>query len=51
VKTNGCRPHDKCVAKHLKPWTEQLACLCAPMCTPIHSSIAAVNSTLGLYVA
>ena len=35
VKTIGCRPHAKCAAKHLKPWSVQFACPCAPMCTPI----------------
>jgi len=28
-KLIGCRSHNKCVAKHLKPWSEQFACLYA----------------------
>jgi len=28
-----CRSHDKCLVKHLKPWSEQFACLCTPMRT------------------
>jgi len=31
----GCRSHDERVSKHLKPWSEQFACIRAPMCTPI----------------
>jgi len=34
-KLFGCWSHDKCIAMHLKSWSEQLTCLCAPMCTPI----------------
>ena len=34
-KLFGCWSHDKCIAMHLKSWSEQFTCLCAPMCTPI----------------
>jgi len=34
-KLFGWRSHHKCVAKHLKSWSEQFACLCSPMCNPI----------------